>query len=71
MSTERERLKTRFDSLFQSGLTNIKFMVIGKPSRDEFFADVNIMQDTIAADEFTLVTSLDSDHKTRKFNEPF
>jgi len=46
-------------------------MVIGKPSRDEFFADVNIMQDTIAADEFTLVRSLDIDHNTRKFNEPF
>jgi len=70
MSNERERLKARFDNLFQNGLTNIKFMVIGKPDSNALLADVNVMQDTIAANEFSIVETIDKDCETRDFREP-
>jgi len=70
--SERERLKTRLDGLFENeGLTNLKFMVRGKPRNDNIWADVNKINDTVAAGKFKVVDSIDEDMETRSFDDPF
>lgn len=70
--SERERLKTRLDSLFENeGLSNVKFMVRGKPRNDQIWADVNKINDTVAAGRFKVVDNIDGQIETRPFNDPF
>ncbi|WP_192180298.1 hypothetical protein [Mesorhizobium amorphae] len=74
MSVEIDRIKTRFDNLFANeGLTNIKFFV--RPTKGmtnlDFLAELNTIQDTIAAQDFKRVEDIDQNAETRRFDEPF
>lgn len=74
MSVELDRLKSRFDGLFNDeGLTNIKFFVDRRPdmSQSDFVSELNSIQDTISAGDIEKLDTVDIDAKTRKFNEPF
>lgn len=68
----RDRLTARLNGLFETeGLDNIKLFVRGQPTNEQIWADVNKMQDTVAAGGFSLVDSIDKGLKKRKFDEPF
>lgn len=74
MSVELDRLKTRFDVLFnEEGLTNIKFFIDRRPemSQSDFVAELNKIQETISADAFNAIESVDDDNKKRDFNDAF
>lgn len=74
MSVEVQRLKKRFDNLFNDeGLTNVKFFVRkseGMTTKD-FVRELNTIQDTISEGDFEVVETIDSDAKVRKFDEPY
>jgi len=74
MSVEIERLKARFDNLFnEEGLTNVKFFVRkgeGMTNKD-FVRELNAIQDTISEGEFEVVEAIDSNAKSRKFDEAY
>lgn len=74
MSAELDRLKNRFDGLFnEEGLTNIKFFIDRRPemTQEDFITELNTIQDTIAAGDFKILENLDLEVQTRKFNESF
>ncbi len=74
MSVELDRLKVRFDGLFnEDGLTNIKFFIDRRPeiTGAEFASELNKIQDTIAAGGISPIESIDKDAKTRRFDEAF
>lgn len=74
MSAELERLKTRFNNLFnEEGLTNIKFFIDRRSemTQENFVVELNKIQDTIAAGDYEILEKLDDGSNTRKFNHPF
>ncbi len=74
MNVETQRFHDRFQSLFASeGLENVKFFVRGgeEVSFDELIEDVNRINATIAANDYKVVTSIDIDFTTRRFDEAF
>lgn len=74
MNVETQRFHDRFQSLFATeGLENVKFFVRGgeDASFDELVGEVNDINATIAAGDFKLVTSIDADAETCRFDDGF
>lgn len=74
MKDDRKRFNERFQTLFESeGLENVKFFVRRGASTkvSDFVADVNRMNDTIAAGDFAVVESIDGDCETKRFDAAF
>lgn len=70
--SEIDTLKTRFDSLFNEGLTNIKFFIHDRQSMTKatFISEVNQFQDAVDRGALDLIENVDKDIKTCKFDEP-
>lgn len=74
MQNEKTRFVERFQTLFESeGLENVKFFLRpgGTLKASDFVADVNRMNETIAANDFVVVDSVDGDFKTSRFDAAF
>lgn len=74
MQQNAERFANRFAPLFETeGLVNVKFFMKNKAgvSLSEFLDEAAAIQDTIAADEFEVVTSIDGDTARKAFDAAF
>lgn len=75
MQQNAERFANRFAPLFEKeGLVNVKFFMKKKKagvSLSEFLEEAAAIQDTIAADQFTVVQSIDGETVRKPFDAAF
>lgn len=74
MQQNAERFTNRFKPLFEKeGLVNVKFFMKNTDdvSLSEFLEEAAAIQDTIAADRFKVVTSIDGDVERKRFDAAF
>lgn len=74
MQQNAERFANRFAPLFEKeGLVNVKFFMKKKSgvSLSEFLEEAAAIQDTIAADQFTVITSIDGETARKPFDAAF
>lgn len=74
MQQNAERFTNRFAPLFEKeGLVNVKFFMKNKAgvSLSDFLEEAAAIQDTIAADQFTVVSSIDGDMARKPFDAAF
>lgn len=74
MQQNAERFANRFKPLFDNeGLVNIKFFMLNKGgvSLPDFLGEAAAIQDTIAAGDFSVVESIDSDLPRKRFDAAF
>lgn len=74
MQQNAERFANRFAPLFEKeGLVNVKFFMKKKAgvSLSEFLEEAAAIQDTIAADQFTVVQSIDGETARKPFDAAF
>lgn len=74
MQQNAERFANRFTPLFErEGLVNVKFFMKEKSgvSLSDFLEEAAAIQDTIAADKFDVIESIDGDTARKRFDASF
>ena len=74
MQQNAERFAERFAPLFEKeGLVNVKFFMKEKSgvSLSDFLEEAAAIQDTIAADKFDVIKSIDGDTAQKRFDASF